>query len=311
MQRVILGQSIVDLSLRQLTFKDEDQKLEPKTAQLLALLIQHQGEMVTRDHILAEIYPGQYVTDGAINRLMADLRKVLHRDPTLKNCIRTVPKSGYQLQVVVSPLPSACSATSLPPTSEPSPSSITAQSRAWLLGSAVLLLLGILTFFGFQEFGEHSCKNPLDWGIGGSNPSAYRACIDNDEGAPAPSIHIEGAGKFGFVALSRFATAENYRAQRVRFTLQVRVEPGDALLGLYLRADKAGQAKELAFINSSQKGDPITETNGWAERSLELDIPVDADAVVYGIYLQGTGEAWIDQPVIKLVDDQSLNNGAE
>ena len=263
MQRVILGQSIVDLPLRQLTFKDEVQKLEPKATQLLALLIQHQGEVVTRDQILNEIYPGQYVTDGAINRLMADLRKALHQDPSLKNCIRTVPKSGYQLQVIASALPSTSSATSHSSASEPLLPSHSTRYRAWFIGSAMLLFAGVLASLGIWAVGERSCLVPLDWGIGGPNPQAYRVCVEEDQGVPSPSVHIEGAGKFGFVALSQFASAEHYRSQRVRFTLQVRVEPGNALLGLFLRADKVGQTKELAFINSSQKGDPVTETDGW------------------------------------------------
>lgn len=303
MQQILLGQSIVELALRQITFKDDEHKLEPKAAQLLTLLIQHQGAIVSRERILAEVFPGQYVTDGAINRLMADLRKALHRDPTLKNCIRTVPKSGYQLQAPVSPLPSQAYAA---PPSPPISAGTTPRYRTWRFACALIVLLAMVAQASYLLLAERHCQPNSYWGIGGPNSRDYRVCEDADQGAPAPSVLIEGNGASGFIALTRYQWDESYRARRVRFTLQLRVEQRTALLGLFLRADKQGHAKELAFVNSSMQGDTVSESNGWVERQLELDIPVETDSLAFGVYLQGAGAAWIDNPVVELVDDASL-----
>lgn len=79
------------------------QRLEPKTAALLKHLAQNPGQDISRDELIEEVWGGQIVTDGAINRVVVQLRRALGDNRKIKEYIVTVPKVGYRLAAPVSP----------------------------------------------------------------------------------------------------------------------------------------------------------------------------------------------------------------
>jgi Tol biopolymer transport system component/DNA-binding winged helix-turn-helix (wHTH) protein len=84
--------------------------LTPKTFELLRVLVQNSGHLVGKDTLLSEIWPDNFVEEGALNRSISIIRKAL-RDGVEQKYIETVPKRGYRFIAPVtirpaSPLPS-------------------------------------------------------------------------------------------------------------------------------------------------------------------------------------------------------------
>lgn len=78
--------------------------LEPKVMDVLVCLARHQGEVVTRDLILKEVWGKVIVTDDALNRCISEVRTVLGDTGRQRNYIRTIPRRGYSLIIPVQPL---------------------------------------------------------------------------------------------------------------------------------------------------------------------------------------------------------------
>lgn len=70
--------------------------LEPKPSSLLAFFISNPGRDISRDELIEQVWAGQIVSDGAINRVVVQLRKALGDDGKIKRFIVTVPKVGYR-----------------------------------------------------------------------------------------------------------------------------------------------------------------------------------------------------------------------
>ncbi|MDN4502362.1 winged helix-turn-helix domain-containing protein [Alteromonadaceae bacterium BrNp21-10] len=73
------------------------QQLEPLLAEVLGYFCRHAGEVISRDRFIEDVWQGRTVTDNAVNRVIAKLRKLLGDDPTKPTYIVTLPKKGYRL----------------------------------------------------------------------------------------------------------------------------------------------------------------------------------------------------------------------
>ena len=70
--------------------------LEPKAFDLLILLVECQGRVVTKQEILERIWTDTAVTDNALTRVVAQLRKAIGDDARDARFIETVPTRGYR-----------------------------------------------------------------------------------------------------------------------------------------------------------------------------------------------------------------------
>ena len=75
--------------------------LEPKAFDLLVLLLERPGQLVTKQEILDCVWPQTAVTDNALTRIVANLRKALGDDARDSRYIETVPTRGYRWLVPV------------------------------------------------------------------------------------------------------------------------------------------------------------------------------------------------------------------
>ena len=85
---------------------NEEVVLEPKVASLLCYLCQHPQKNISREVLFEQVWHGQIVTENAINRVVALLRKALGDEGKVKQYIVTVPKIGYRFiaePIVISP----------------------------------------------------------------------------------------------------------------------------------------------------------------------------------------------------------------
>jgi TolB-like protein/Tfp pilus assembly protein PilF len=70
--------------------------MEPKAFAVLVFLIEHRGRVVEKEEILNAIWKEAFVTQNALTRVIAHLRKALGDDPKQARYIRTVQTRGYQ-----------------------------------------------------------------------------------------------------------------------------------------------------------------------------------------------------------------------
>jgi TolB-like protein len=68
---------------------------------LLRLLAGRDGEVVSKDRIMAAVWPGTAVEESNLTVQIAALRRVLDRDRALGSCIQTVPGRGYRFSAMV------------------------------------------------------------------------------------------------------------------------------------------------------------------------------------------------------------------
>ena len=77
----------------------EVKSLEPRVMQVLVALARAAGQPVSRDELIESCWGGRIVTESALNRCVAQLRKVLGADAGLR--LETIPTVGYRLQAKV------------------------------------------------------------------------------------------------------------------------------------------------------------------------------------------------------------------
>lgn len=70
--------------------------LEPRVMKVLVALHRARGHPVSRDELIDLCWDGRIVTEGALNRCVAQLRKALSDNPLIR--LDTIPTVGYRLQ---------------------------------------------------------------------------------------------------------------------------------------------------------------------------------------------------------------------
>src|SRR5579862_1531270 len=102
----------VDLRVGELRKQGLKLKLQGQPFQILALLLERAGEIVTREEIQSRLWPGGTVVafDQSVGTAIRKLRQTLGDDADTPRYIETVPRRGYRFiapltQTQVSPLP--------------------------------------------------------------------------------------------------------------------------------------------------------------------------------------------------------------
>jgi eukaryotic-like serine/threonine-protein kinase len=96
-----IGDWLVQPSTCRLSRDDRATKLRPQLMDVLVCLARRGGQVVRRDEILAEVWPGLNIADSGLSRCIAELRQVLEDDAQNPRIIETVAKRGYRLMVPV------------------------------------------------------------------------------------------------------------------------------------------------------------------------------------------------------------------
>jgi Tol biopolymer transport system component/DNA-binding winged helix-turn-helix (wHTH) protein len=70
--------------------------LEPKSFRLLQFLIENRGRAVSKEEIVAAVWPNTFVSDNSVTRAVTQIRKSLNDDAKEPKYIETIPTVGYQ-----------------------------------------------------------------------------------------------------------------------------------------------------------------------------------------------------------------------
>jgi TolB-like protein/DNA-binding winged helix-turn-helix (wHTH) protein len=131
----LFGPFALDMRRAQLTRSGVPVALRPKTLALLSHFAAHPGRVVSKDELLAAVWPGVVVTDDSLSQCVRELRTALGDDG--QGLIKTVARRGYLFE----PAPQV----QTPVAAAPQP---TWRNRRWAwvgLGLACVLLFGGLT----------------------------------------------------------------------------------------------------------------------------------------------------------------------
>jgi DNA-binding winged helix-turn-helix (wHTH) protein len=101
--RLRFGSFELDPKSGELTGADGTVVLQRQPLQLLLMLIEHSGEMVTRGEIQKRLWSDDVIVDFdlSINQLARKLRRVLGDSAVAPNYIETLARRGYRLKVAV------------------------------------------------------------------------------------------------------------------------------------------------------------------------------------------------------------------
>jgi class 3 adenylate cyclase/serine/threonine protein kinase len=93
------GQAIFDERTMELVVNGAPVELEKKALDVLAFLLRHAGEVVTKDEILEAVWPGRVLTETVLTKCISRIREVLRDED--QSAIKTVHGFGYRLTVPV------------------------------------------------------------------------------------------------------------------------------------------------------------------------------------------------------------------
>lgn len=89
----------MDLERGSLTCRGREIPLRPKSFSVLQYLLEHAGELISREDLLDAVWPGLVVTDDSVTQCLLELRRAL--GDTDRTIIRTIPRRGVVLDVPV------------------------------------------------------------------------------------------------------------------------------------------------------------------------------------------------------------------
>ena len=86
----------LDLTNACLWQADQPVPLRPKTLALLAYLVAHAGQLMTKETLLDAVWPKTAVSDGVLKTCVGELRKALGETAQQPRYITTVSRRGYR-----------------------------------------------------------------------------------------------------------------------------------------------------------------------------------------------------------------------
>jgi len=97
-QRVRFGEFELDLSTRELWINGTKQTLAPQPFQVLQLLIENQGQLVTRDALVRHLWTSDTFVDyeQGLKKAVNRLREALNDSAEQPHFIENLPRQGYR-----------------------------------------------------------------------------------------------------------------------------------------------------------------------------------------------------------------------
>jgi Tol biopolymer transport system component/DNA-binding winged helix-turn-helix (wHTH) protein len=130
-----VGEWSVHPTLNRLSRGGEEVRVEPKVMQVLEALAETPGEVVTRETLVARVWPGVFVSEDVLHRAIRELRRIFGDDTSNPTYVETIRKRGYRLIAPVSK-----TATEIPapaPAAKPRRSSVLIAAASIALAAAL------------------------------------------------------------------------------------------------------------------------------------------------------------------------------
>src|SRR6266550_2072721 len=177
---------------------------------------------------------------------------------------------------------------------------LTIASRALALGTAMVLTpvaARAQVPTGWQAVTDGSSEYSV---------SADGARRDGGQGFAGATIKANVESPRGSAMLAQSIRADAYRGKRVRlsgYMKTIGVNEGTAVL--FMRVDGDGVIQTSDFMQNR----PLMLTTDWAKQEVVLDVPRNAIGITFGFMLGGSGQAWLDDVALEVVDDNVAVTG--
>ena len=104
--------------------------LPPKAMEVLVTLAEHANEVVSRDDLMAAVWPDRVISDDTLTAYLSEIRRALGDDAKSQSILETISKRGYRLRgdVRVAPKPLAAPGE---------------RQRRWKLGAALVAVVAV------------------------------------------------------------------------------------------------------------------------------------------------------------------------
>src|SRR5215470_2168350 len=136
--RYVFAEYELDTRLYELRHAGQPCKLEPQVFNVLCYLIEHRERVVTKDELLEQLWPNQFISEVTLNHRVMAARKAIGDSGRAQRCIKTVHGRGYRFIAEVRAVEQAVEPSPLVPilpSAPPAPSTMAAPvalSGGWL-----------------------------------------------------------------------------------------------------------------------------------------------------------------------------------
>lgn len=231
-----INQWLVEPKMYRISSQGETKSLEPKLMAVLCKLAAHVGEPVSQEDLQNHVWPDTHISDTILRRAISALRKTLGDDAKNPTFIQTIPKKGYRLIAVTTPVPSMEKeiAAKVPAIKHLVEDANRANSRTrWLVVGLPILLLFIWLYRMQREVNETLVTPPK------------RGQLTREQGVERAPVAPPGGGKVAFIS-------DAYGNDQI-FMRRTPIIGDDALGLIRLLTDGTGAKKAIAFSPNGRR----------------------------------------------------------
>lgn len=154
--------------------------------------------------------------------------------------------------------------------------------------------------------GEITTIAPAGWWRNGQNAANYTVGVDGTQPHVRPAsayVRSNGPGKENdFGGMMQAFDASDYHGKRLRYTAWMKTKDAANGAQLWMRVDGKIPGQSLQFDNMDRRPHPMGTTD-WQFCEVVLDVPPEATAVALGFFIKQTGQAWVNDAKVEVVDE--------
>jgi Tol biopolymer transport system component/DNA-binding winged helix-turn-helix (wHTH) protein len=239
------GSFVLDRGTFKLLRDGEPLPIEPKALDLLALLVDRAPNVVDKAEIFSVVWKDVAVTDNALTRLVAQLRKTLNDDSKAPRYIETAATRGYRFMAAVDVDPvsrtSAATATVVDAQTDAMPAAAQRSSRVSLASAATVIALVALAWIAWGRLASAPSQ---------AAPTEVAAPDIAKLAAVRPVEMTTGTGFDGFLAFSPDGGSFAFASDR------------SGSLEIYVQGSAPGSTPTALTANGRQNIQPAWSPDG-------------------------------------------------
>lgn len=181
-KRYSFGEFRLDVEEKLLIRNETAIPLPPKVMDILCLLVERQGKLVSKNEIMETVWADSFVEESNLTQGIYTLRRALGNDESGKSVIETVPRRGFRIAVPIIELADEPKAFEVSKTPEKPELRFWTKSRLLIAGVICVLIVGSLLVFAVSTMrSERPASAPIE------NVSLQKLTFSGDINTPAVS----------------------------------------------------------------------------------------------------------------------------